>query len=608
MIERTGESRGAIDLTVARQLERVEALERALGDPAQPDALMSFKTTVGLDDRESFPEEAVAALDRFGLQSYYIPPEAGGRLDSFQSLCHLLACVARRDLTAAVAHSSSFLGALPVWIGGSGDQKVQAAEVLREGGAIAFGMTEREHGSDLSATETRAVATGSGWRLDGEKWLINNATRAWALSVFARTGDPGPRGFSLFFVEKSRLPAGACEALPKVPTLGIRGADISGVRFRGCDVGPDALIGAPGSGLELAMKSLQVSRTLVPSLALGLAETALRTTLAWARRRRLYGAPILDIPHVRSTLAEAYLDYLTCDALLHVAARGLHVTPEQQSLCAAVVKSVVPATIEEAIRRLAIVLGSRHFLRTGHDGGIFQKILREVGLIALFDGSTVINLGAVALQMPRLARARRSAHRQGAETRMPERLARRCDPFEPLPPFDPLRLTLGLHGQDEIASALFRAEEWIETTARTDPIDPAVADSVGRSVRTLTAALDRDDKVLLEAAGWGSDMALSAEGFDLAWRYCQLHAASACLLFWLHARRHLDGFWREGRWVAAALARLGTPVGRADRVANDSVDLLVEELLDRERAGRLFNSLGFAIPSSTQDPEETRSR
>ena len=57
---------------------------------------------------------------------------------------------------------------------------------------------------------------GATWRLDGEKWLINNATRGQLMCVLART-DPagGPRGFSLFLVDKRELADGSFRCLPK---------------------------------------------------------------------------------------------------------------------------------------------------------------------------------------------------------------------------------------------------------------------------------------------------------------------------------------------------------------------------------------------------------
>ncbi len=83
--------------------------------------------------------------------------------------------------------------------------------------------TERAHGSDLLANQTRVDRDSSGLRLTGEKWLISNARKARAVMVFARTlAQGGPRGFSLFLLDKQTLPPERWTTLSRVPTLGLR--------------------------------------------------------------------------------------------------------------------------------------------------------------------------------------------------------------------------------------------------------------------------------------------------------------------------------------------------------------------------------------------------
>ena len=203
------------------------ALERHLGDPRDPASRISFREMLELDEREAFPAEAVAALDAFGLPRHYVPAALGGALRSFDAFCVLMRAVARRDLTVAIAHAKTFLGAAPIWIAGSASQKERLAAAVASGAKVALGLTEEAHGGDLFATETAAVETPGGYALSGEKWLINNATLGNAVTVLART-DPrgGPRGFSLFLVDKREAPGYAC--LPKIRTTG-SGAPTSAV-------------------------------------------------------------------------------------------------------------------------------------------------------------------------------------------------------------------------------------------------------------------------------------------------------------------------------------------------------------------------------------------
>ena len=82
-----------------------------------------------------------------------------------------------------------------------------AARIL-DGTQLAWALTERDHGSDLLASELAAAPVAGGFQLTGEKWLINNATRGTLLCLLVRTRpEGGPRGFSLLLADKRRLPA-----------------------------------------------------------------------------------------------------------------------------------------------------------------------------------------------------------------------------------------------------------------------------------------------------------------------------------------------------------------------------------------------------------------
>src|SRR5262249_32671906 len=107
-----------------------ESLEAHLGDPFDSRGRCSLARAVELHETESYPSELTTALDDWGLWAYYIPAENGGRLASFEELAALLRIVARRDLTAAVAHGKTFLGALPVWFAGTAAQKERLHAIL----------------------------------------------------------------------------------------------------------------------------------------------------------------------------------------------------------------------------------------------------------------------------------------------------------------------------------------------------------------------------------------------------------------------------------------------------------------------------------------------
>lgn len=414
-------------------------LDAAIG-AAEPDGPFGPARSARLDARERFPADECAVLDACGIARAYVPEELGGAPGGLPELIASLWRVAGRDVTVAVAHGKTYLGAASVWVAGSDAQRVELARrVIDEGAVVSWGLTEPTRGSDLLAGALTARPEESGgWRLDGVKWPINNATRGHAITVLARTvPEGGMRGFSLFLVDKGRLAPGSWAPLPKEPTHGIRGADISGIRFDGASVPAHALIGRVGDGLEIVLRALQLTRTVCTSLSLGAGEHALRLAYDFAEQRALYGTTLLALPYARRILGRAAASYALAEAASLVAARSAHCLTGEMSVISAIVKAGVPELVQQAIDDLAELMGVRGFLLAEHADGMFQKLERDHRIVALFDGSTAVNRAALITQFPTLARRFRAAAHDEAG------LAAARDPSRALPRLDPgaLRLT-----------------------------------------------------------------------------------------------------------------------------------------------------------------------
>ena len=130
-----------MSMSIPPQYRRAESFERDFGDPADPHSRLSFAAALDLDEREDYPSEQHRRLDSWRLPELYIPAECGGQLASFEEMLALLRALSRRDLTVALSHVITFLGALPVWIAGSRDQKQLTADLIRAGDTIAFALT-----------------------------------------------------------------------------------------------------------------------------------------------------------------------------------------------------------------------------------------------------------------------------------------------------------------------------------------------------------------------------------------------------------------------------------------------------------------------------------
>ncbi|MBO9999005.1 MAG: acyl-CoA dehydrogenase [Cyanobacteria bacterium SID2] len=587
------------------QYRVAEALERDLGDPMNPNSTLSFARVVELDEQEAFPEDELTWLYRWKLQDYYVPESCGGKFKSFETFVAFVRVLCRRDQTTGIAFTTLFWSFL-TWMAGTPAQKAKLARFVRDRhGAMCLGYSEREHGADLMASDLTATKVPGGYVLNGEKWPINRATISGVSYILAKT-DPsaGARGLSLLMVEKDRLDPQQFYNLPKIRTHGIRGSDMSGIGFHDCFVPEDMLLGSEGAGLELALKGFQITRTLCAAFSHGAADTALRTTLNFARSRVVYGKTVFDLPQPQRVLVDAFLDVLICDCETISAARGFHVVPGQFGVWAAVVKYFVTVRLEKAIADLSVVLGARFYMREEHDWGIFQKQLRDNAIISVFDGSTVVNLHALILQLRQLARVRERG-KAANPSQTSERLAAIFDLTALLPTFDPNKLELFARGADDVVQGLEATLEKLSSLSDDPSLDAEVLDRIQVLSERIPAAVDDLDFVVAKPE-FEHGHEQPPEMFEAAKQYCTLHAAAACVHFWVYNRTQLTPFFAEGKWLVLALDRLlrtfrPSPIS----VPIEYVESVAAELLSLHRQNKMFSIVPFQLAQSIQKEESS---
>lgn len=566
-----------------------ERFEQTLGDPNDPGRTFSLARCVELDEREEFPTEICRVLDEAGVPGYYVPQRHGGDLRSFEDLFQIFRLVARRDLTTAIAHHKTFLGAVSIWVADEPAQAKRLAADVLTGRVVSWGLTEPAHGSDLLAGEMTAERTADGYRMRGDKWLINNATRADLVCVLART-DPagGARGLTVLLADKRELPASTYRCLQPVRTHGIRGADISGIGFDGAELPASAVVGEPGQGLEIVLKGFQLTRTLCAALSLGAIDRGLRLATGFALRHRMFDRPVADLPQTRRTLVESYADLLVAEAVGIFAARAIHALPGELAPLSAVAKYLVPTIGDEVLARLGQLLGARAFLRDTFALGVYQKVERDHRIVGIFDGSTVVNLNSLIQQFSFLSRGYHAAAGDEAALHMA------VDLSEPLPEFSPARLELvprrGATVVNTLPAAVVRlTEKAAAGLVRGELV--SLAEAVRDEAAEIHTQMDRFRP---------SPDGVPAEAFDLAERYTALYAAAVCLWLGLGNQQALaepsgdpaGELWRDGRWMEACMIRLLDrirPPGSTDQGV--MLDALFPALRAQYQQGLLFSPL-----------------
>ncbi|EME58612.1 acyl-CoA dehydrogenase domain-containing protein [Amycolatopsis decaplanina DSM 44594] len=576
-------------------------MEPVLGNPEDRCLDFGYARLAALDHSGEFPHDVCRHLNELGLGRYYVPAHHGGLLTSYETTAHLVRMLARRDMGVAVAHAKTYLGAVCVWIAGQQCQATSLGRMITAGVPVSWGLTERDHGSDLADGDLVAEKIGTSYLLRGEKWPINNATRCGVMCVLARTDSRGgPRGFSLFLVDKSTL-SGSYRCLPKVRTLGNRCADVSGIVFRDAEVPADALIGPEGSGLETVLKGLQVTRTLCSALSLGSSDHALRIAVEFLEKNSRYGRPVVDLPRARRTIALAYADHLLSEALSVVAVRAVHALTSELAVIAAVTKYLVPTRTEAAIARLRRLMGPVALHQDDQRRGSLGKVERDHRVVSLFDGNTVVNLHSLISMFPLLSRARDKRLAPDHEG-----IAACCELSRPIPQAKFGKLSLIPRNG---ASFLLAAESSISKVTALAKGNPLLIPLAAAAER-LGEALDELWMDIAEEPPTGQD--ISNRLFSIAKRSALYFAGVVAIELWLRnhqevpARRPAgrprhaeDLLWSNGVWLHAALYRILATTGDQHGAAAPPFDLLFDVLADQVKNERLPSLFGFQLAEAT---------
>jgi len=331
----------------------------------------------------------IAGLAESGLLVRLFP-EGGGV--SALDLCVIRQGMARMSAHAETALAMQGLGAYPIVLAGSDDQRTRWLPHVREGTAVpAFALSELAAGSDAAHLQLRAEPDGHGYRLVGEKAFISNAPDADLYSVFARTGpEPGRSGVTCFLIEGDTPGlSGASLELTAAHPLG-------SLTFDGVAVGPEQVIGEPGNGFGVAMRTLDLFRPSVGAFAVGMAEAARDLALAHGRTREAFGRAIVDFQGVSHRLADMSVEIEAAKLLVYRAAAAYDRGDlDVLTSLAATAKLFATEAAQRAVDGAVQILGARALV-VGHP---LAELYQQVRAPRIYEGTSEIQRNVIAREL-----------------------------------------------------------------------------------------------------------------------------------------------------------------------------------------------------------------
>lgn len=347
-----------------------------------------------VDDQAVFPQAAHDALVASDFHAPHVPEQYDGVGADALATCIVIEEVARGCASSSLIPAVNKLGSLPVILGGSEEIKQKYLPRLAAGEGFSYGLSERDAGSDTASMKTRARADGDDFVLNGQKSWITNAGVSEFYTVLAVTDPDAPRGkgVSAFVVEKSDAGFTFGE---KERKLGIKGSPTRELLFDNVRIPGDRMIGEPGTGLALALRTLDHTRVTIGAQAVGIAQGALDFALGYVQERQQFGKRISDFQGIQFMLADMAMKLEAARQMVYVAAAKSERNDKDLSFFGAAAKCFASDAAMEITTDAVQLLGGYGYTQ---DFPV-ERMMRDAKITQIYEGTNQVQRIVMARQL-----------------------------------------------------------------------------------------------------------------------------------------------------------------------------------------------------------------
>ncbi len=355
-----------------------------------------------LDKKGEFPTQIMKVIADSDLFGIYLPEEYGGTGGGVLELCIATEEFSKACGGIAVCYAASALGAIPILLFGSQEQKKKYLPRLASGKSLAaFGLTEPEAGSDASAVSTTAKKDGDYYILNGTKHFITNGSVADIYTIVAMTDKTkGARGFSCFIVEKDTP---GFTFGKKEEKMGIRASVTTELIFNECKIPKENLLSREGMGFIITMKTFDVSRPGVAAQAVGIAQGALDLAVEYSKERKQFGKSISGFQGIQFMIADMATQVEAARALVYSVARMVDAGNTKVAKDSAMAKLFASDTAMRVATDAVQIFGGYGYMQ---DYPI-EKYMRDAKITQIYEGTNQIQRSIIALGVLKETKAKK---------------------------------------------------------------------------------------------------------------------------------------------------------------------------------------------------------
>jgi alkylation response protein AidB-like acyl-CoA dehydrogenase len=344
-----------------------------------------------IDETDEFPWDVHKTFVGNELMAVGYPEEFGGAGGGSLTVAVLVEEISRVSAGCALIPLVSRLGAIPILLAGSEEQKKELFGGISRGEhQMSYCLTEPGSGSDSVAMKTRYERSGAGFRLNGTKRFITGAGIADAYTVFA-TRDPELRakGISAFLVFRDDPGVTFGKEEHK---MGIHGSPTREVYFENTEIPEDRLIGEESEGFTYAMRTLDYSRPTIAAQALGIAQGAFDFAARYATERQQFGKAISQFEGIQFMLADMAMEIEASRLLVYRSASLVDAKDPRMTYFAAVAKCYAGDAAMKVTTDAVQILGGYGYMREYP----VERMMRDAKITQIYEGTNQIQRVVIA--------------------------------------------------------------------------------------------------------------------------------------------------------------------------------------------------------------------
>ncbi len=316
----------------------------------------------------------------------YADSDPDTRWDTFR-ICDFNEILGFYNLSHWYTWQVSILGLGPIFMGKNEGIKKKTAQLLKDGGIFAFGLSEKAHGADLYSTEMMLTPLGEGkYVADGGKYYIGNGNKAALVSTFGKNSESDEY---VFFVVSPEHPN-----YDLIKNVVDWEGYVAEYALNGYPITDDDILSTGRDAWDSALNTINVGKFNLGWASIGIATHAFYEALNHASHRNLYGKYVTEFPHIRQLFTDAYCRLVAMKLFAQRATdymRSASETDRRYLLFNPMVKMKVTSQGEEVINLLWDIIAARGFEKDVY----FEMAVKDIRALPKLEGTVHVNMALI---------------------------------------------------------------------------------------------------------------------------------------------------------------------------------------------------------------------